>query len=161
VTRSSTRPMNCPWGLNSPAPATLGASRPMATQTMSRSFPISASPQPAPHPRESQGQDCGTKRFGRRIIPVSSACAASMRVRRPPHLLQIVEGADFRTEDMNDHVARIDQYPIAMGHALDPSIAQTRLREILEDAIGDSAYMALRPAGGHNHAVRNSGFQGE
>ena len=84
-----------------------------------------------------------------------------MRVRRPPHLLQIVEGADFRTEDMNDHVARIDQYPIAMRHALDPGVAQTRLREILEDAIGDSAYMALRPTGGHNHAVRKSGFQGE
>jgi hypothetical protein len=31
----------------------------------------------------------------------------------PPHLLEVVEGADFRPEDMNHEITGIDQHPIA------------------------------------------------
>jgi len=36
-----------------------------------------------------------------------------------PNLLEVVEGADFRPEDMNHEIASIDEHPIAQGNALD------------------------------------------
>lgn len=36
-----------------------------------------------------------------------------------PHLLEIVEGAHFGTEDVNDDIAAIDQHPVTMRHAFD------------------------------------------
>ena len=51
------------------------------------------------------------------LVAVSSpACWA----RRRPHPLQIVEGAHFRPEDVDDHVARIDQHPVAMRQPFHP-----------------------------------------
>src|SRR5271166_1324701 len=38
--------------------------------------------------------------------------------RLPPHLFEIVVGADFRSEHVNDHVARIDQHPVSLSLAL-------------------------------------------
>jgi hypothetical protein len=36
-----------------------------------------------------------------------------------PHLLQIVEGADFRPKHVNYDCSRIDQHPVTMRHAFD------------------------------------------
>src|SRR5271165_374609 len=91
----------------------------------------------------------------------ASACSTSLRRRRCPHLLQIVEGANLWPEDMDDDVAGVDQYPIAMPHALDLGIRYARLGEVFEHAICDRAHMALRPAGGHDHAVSDRGLDGK
>jgi hypothetical protein len=56
-----------------------------------------------------------------------SARPASTRPGRRPHLLQIVEGAGFRPEHMDDHVAGVDQHPVAVRHALDPDLAEPAL----------------------------------
>src|SRR5215470_7955332 len=84
-----------------------------------------------------------------------------LRPRRRPHLLQIVEGADFRPKDMNDDVAGVDQHPVAMRHAFDPRVRHAGLGEVFQHAIGDRANMAVRPARGHNHAVGDRRFAGE
>ena len=62
---------------------------------------------------------------------------------------------------MDDDVAGINQYPVAMPHALDPGARHAQPGKVLEHAISDRAYMALRPAGGHNHAVGDCGLDGE
>ena len=74
-----------------------------------------------------------------------------------PHLFEIVEGANLRAEDMNDHVARIDQHPVAMRYAFDPG-GNAGLVQILDDPVGDRADMALRPAGRHDHVVADRRF---
>src|SRR6478672_847580 len=73
-------------------------------------------------------------------LPIPCAAAG-------PHLLEIVEGADLGPEDMDDHVARVDQDPIAMRHALDPDLADSRLGEIVEHARRDRADMTVRRTG--------------
>ncbi len=85
----------------------------------------------------------------------------SLRPRRRPHLLEIVEGADFGAEHVDDDVAGVDQYPVAMGHAFDPRVRHTGLGEVFQHAIGDRADMPVRPARGHYHAVRDRRFAGE
>src|SRR5260370_31097291 len=76
------------------------------------------------------------------------------------NLLEIVEGADLRSKDMDDDVTGVDQHPVAVRHALDPSVRHAGLGEVFEHMIRDRADMAVRPAGGHNHEVRDRGFSG-
>ena len=47
-------------------------------------------------------------------------------VRRPPHLLQIVEGPDFWFKKMDDHIASIDDNPVAILLALHPDILKAQ-----------------------------------
>ena len=52
-----------------------------------------------------------------------SSPAGCLRPRARPHLFEIVEGAHFRPEDVDDDVAGVDQHPVAMRHALDANVA--------------------------------------
>src|SRR5579862_245330 len=74
-----------------------------------------------------------------------------------PHLLEIVEGADLGPEDVNDHVTRIDQHPVALRRAFDAG-RNAGFVQILDHPVGDRADMALRPAGRHDHVVADRGF---
>ena len=71
----------------------------------------------------------------------------------PPHLLDVVEGADFRAEDMDDHIAGIDQDPVGGPKALDADVAPAGLFQVLDQTIGDGRYVPVRTAGGHHHVV--------
>ena len=70
-----------------------------------------------------------------------------------PHLLKIVEGADLRSENVDDHIARIDQHPVAGAEAFDVKVSSTGFLQILDDMIGDRSDVTLRTASGHNHVV--------
>ncbi len=83
-------------------------------------------------------------------LALSSPAVSRLRPARP-HLFEIVEGAHFRPEDVDDDVAGVDQHPVAMRHALDAHAADAGLVQILEHAIRDRADMTVRPPGGHNH----------
>ena len=48
-----------------------------------------------------------------------------------PHLFEIVVGPDLRPEDVDDHVAGIDQHPIALALALDRDAAGQILLQML------------------------------
>src|SRR5688572_14060425 len=56
-----------------------------------------------------------------------------------PHLLEIVEAADLGPEDVHDHVAGVDQDPVAGGQTLDPRRPETSGFQHLEHALGDRA----------------------
>ena len=43
------------------------------------------------------------------------------RQRRAPHFFEVVKLTYFRLEDVNDNVAGVDQYPIAMRQAFNPA----------------------------------------
>ena len=84
-----------------------------------------------------------------------------MPASRCPHFLEIIEGADFRPENVNYHVAGIDEHPVAVRHSFHPRVRQAGGSEIFEHAIGERAHMAARPSRGHNHGVGDAGFAGE
>src|SRR5258705_6371595 len=96
----------------------------------------------------------GSRRGGSTPAPIPRASAG-------PHLLEIVEGADLGPEDMDDDVARVDQHPVAMRHALDFDRADTRLGEVVEHARRDRADMTVGRTGRHNHVVGDRGFATE
>jgi len=70
-----------------------------------------------------------------------------------PELLELVELANLRAKDVNDRVARIDQHPIAMGHALDPDIPLAGCFQPFHEMLGDSADMALRATARNDHVI--------
>src|SRR4051812_47565958 len=75
-----------------------------------------------------------------------------------PQLLDVVEFPDFRAEDMDDHIAGIDQHPAGAGQPLDARLAQPRILDRLQKVIGDGADMAVRAARGDNHIVAQAGL---
>jgi hypothetical protein len=66
------------------------------------------------------------------------------RVVGQPHFLDIVEASDFRPKNVNDHVALVDQHPIAVWHTFDPEIASAGGPEVLQQTLGNGADMAMR-----------------
>jgi len=87
----------------------------------------------------------------------ASSAHASCRTPSRPHPFEIVEGADFGAEDVNDHVAGVDQHPVAMRNAFDAG-DDAGFVQVLDDPVGDRADMALRPAGSHDHVVADRRF---
>ena len=78
----------------------------------------------------------------RNLHPLS-ACGSVNRlfleVGRLPHLLDVVELPDFRTEDMDDDIARIDQHPVGAGQPLDARLAEAGILQRLEELSATAA----------------------
>src|SRR5258705_10755647 len=53
-----------------------------------------------------------------------------------PHLLEIIERTNLGPEDMNNHVAGVDQHPIAMGKALDSDAGEPSATKALQHLLG-------------------------
>jgi hypothetical protein len=83
------------------------------------------------------------------------------RVVGEPHLLDVVEGPYFRAEDVDDHVAGVDQHPVAMRHALDPEIAAAGRFQVIEKAVGDRPDVTLGTPGCDNHVVAERRFSAD
>jgi hypothetical protein len=100
---------------------------------------------------------------GRLTRPTNAANrVASDRLRRRralrPHSFQIVELAHLGSEHMHDHIAGIDQDPIAIGQALDVEALDSVFLEALGDVLRDRADMPVGPACGDDHVVGERGF---
>src|SRR5262249_28368450 len=78
-----------------------------------------------------------------------------------PHLLELIEGAHFRSEYMHDDIAGVDQDPVAMRHAFDAHVADAGLVQVFDQAISDRAHLPIGPSGGHNQEVGERAFAGE
>src|SRR5512135_2420822 len=81
----------------------------------------------------------------------ASACLAPPCAGARPHFFEIVEGAHFRAEYVDDDIAGVDQHPITMGQALDARIRYACLFQAFQDAIRDGAHVSVRPAAGYDH----------
>ena len=62
---------------------------------------------------------------------------------------------------MDNHVAGVDQDPVALPHPFDTNARTARTFNVLDEVLGNSADMALRPAAGHDHVIADRGFSGE
>src|SRR5664279_3012140 len=97
-----------------------------------------------------------------RILPLRlSVWALAVCTSGRPHFFQAIKSAHFRPEHVDDHIAGVDQHPVALPHALDANAGHAGGLEILDHMVGDRADMALRPAGGHDHVIAYRGFAGE
>ena len=76
---------------------------------------------------------------------------------RAPHLFEIIEFANLGPEHVHDHVAGVDQHPVAVRHAFDPD-AQGGALQRHHQMLGDGAHVALRAAGGHHHVIGDRGL---
>ena len=84
-----------------------------------------------------------------------------MRTVGAPHLLEVVEATHLGTENVNEHVTGVDQHPIAGRKALDARIPEPLVLEVLDDAVGDGAHMAVGAALRNDHVVCKRGFAGQ
>jgi hypothetical protein len=75
-----------------------------------------------------------------------------------PQSFQIVELAHLGSEDVYDHVAGIDQHPIAIGQALDVDASDSGFLETFGDIFRDSADVPVSPARSDDHVVGKCGF---
>ena len=75
-----------------------------------------------------------------------------------PQSLEIVELANLGSEDMHDHVAGIDQHPIAIGQALDMKAFDSGFLEALGHILRDRTDVPVDPAGGDDHVIGKCGF---
>src|SRR5262249_1061138 len=97
-----------------------------------------------------------------RIVPPRlSALPSGVLAGRRPHLFKTVEGTNFRSKDVHDHVAGVDQHPVALPNTLDTDARTSCLLNVLDQVFGDGADVALRPAAGHDHIIAYRGFTGE
>ncbi len=87
-----------------------------------------------------------------------SADTAFARPIGAPHFLKIVELPDFRAEDMDDDIARVDQHPVAMRQSLDPPYGDADLFQGPDHAVGDRTNMCAGAAGSDDHHVGDRGF---
>jgi hypothetical protein len=86
----------------------------------------------------------------------TSGCHALVRRPIRPELFDIVEASDLRAENVDDHIARIDQHPIGMGQAFNAQIALPGLLQLYRQLVGNGADMAIGPAGGDDQPVGQS-----
>lgn len=63
-----------------------------------------------------------------------------------PDFFDLIEGADLGPEEVDDHIARVDQHPVGMGQALHLGAAVSRILQSTQQVIGQRRHMALRPA---------------
>ena len=93
-------------------------------------------------------------------IRIGLNCLARLRCRWPlsPQPLEIVELADFRPEHVHDHVAGVDQHPVAVGQTFDVKILVTGFLQRLHDVFRNRADVPVGPARGDDHVVGKCGF---
>ena len=78
-----------------------------------------------------------------------------------PHAFEVVIGPDFRAEEMNDHVARVDQHPIALRQALDAGARKTPVLEALRQVFRRRSDVPRGPSGRHNDGIAQRGSSRE
>lgn len=97
------------------------------------------------------GDDCDAHLAGRR-----SGVAVRAAVR--PDLLEIVEAAHFRAEEVDNDVANIEQHPVSIRHALNLYRAADRILHGLREVVCDGSNVTGRATRRDNHHVGEGRF---
>src|SRR5210317_1986696 len=107
---------------------------------MSRSGPRRSFPIAAMRMRIARGSAGGGARL-----------AHIRRCRVAPEFLELVEIADFGSEQVYEDVAGVDQDPVAMAFALDRYAAYAGVLEAAADMVGHRAHLSVRLARCNDH----------
>jgi|GEM_PF-5927898 len=78
--------------------------------------------------------------------------------RHRPDFFDIVEAADFGTEDVNDDIANINQHPVTGRKPLDARLAMAGFLQRPQDVIGQSPHMAVGAARSNDQGVGDRAF---
>ena len=70
-----------------------------------------------------------------------------------PQSLEIIELTDLGSEHVHDHIAGIDQHPVAIGQALDMDILDAVFLQASGDVFRDRTDVPVGPARGDDHVV--------
>src|SRR5258708_1266356 len=81
----------------------------------------------------------------------------ALRRRHIPQLLESVELAHARQHDVHDHLAQIDEHPVAVLLSLDAVRAESRLLGPFDHALRDGAHVPIGGTTRDHHEVRNVG----
>jgi len=94
-------------------------------------------------------------------LPIASTQPSVRRRSRRfdrPDFLEVVERPHLGAEQVDDHVAGVDQHPVAVRQALDPGLAGAGLFQRAHQVVGDGADMAVRAPGRDDHAIGDRAF---
>ena len=75
-----------------------------------------------------------------------------------PQSFEIVEFAHLGSEHVHDHIAGIDQHPVAIGQALDMDVLDAVFLQGFRDVFRDRADVPVGTAGGDDHVVGKGGL---
>lgn len=78
-----------------------------------------------------------------------------------PKLLELIELAHLRPEQVDNHVAGVKQHPVAARPALDLGAAQAAFLKRFQDMVGHRADLTGRSSGSDHHEIRDAGFAGQ
>src|SRR5258708_12606995 len=86
-----------------------------------------------------------------------SGARGALRRRYIPQLLESIELAHARQHDVHDHLAQIDEHPVAVLLSLDAVRAESRLLGPFDHALGNRAHVPVGGSTRDHHEVRNIG----
>ena len=78
-----------------------------------------------------------------------------------PDTFELVELAHFRTEEVDNDVACIDQHPVSICHAFDLGAAKTAFFQLAHQVISQRADVPGRAPGRDDHGISDGGFTAE
>src|SRR3546814_9985414 len=86
-------------------------------------------------------------------------------IRRPPRSTRTDTLFPYTTlfgpEQVDDHVAGVDQHPVGVGQPFDADAAARLLLDPLRQLVGDGRDMARRPAARDPHMIGDAALAGE
>ena len=89
---------------------------------------------------------------------VARAALSVDQRRRAPQALERVKLANLGTEQVHQHVAGVDQHPVAMTSAFDGNGARSEFLHLFNNMIGHRRDLPLRGPGSDYHVVRDAGL---
>src|ERR1051326_1192937 len=97
-----------------------------------------------------------------RIMPLPAySCADARIIAKRPHSFQIVKISHFGTENMDDHVVRIDQHPVGGRKPFDSNVLAKSLLDLVGKLNSHGRNLPRRAARGDHHMIGNVRFARE
>lgn len=70
-----------------------------------------------------------------------------------PDLFEIIKASNLRSEQMDNHIAEVDQDPVCVRKSLNLWCLPRRFFDLLGQVVGNRAHMTGRPARSNDHNV--------
>src|SRR3546814_14373509 len=94
-----------------------------------------------------------SRRRHTRCALVTGVQTCALPISERPHAFEVVEAAHFGPEQVDDHVAGVDQHPIGVGQSFDTDAVARFLLDPPRQLVGDRRDMARRPAARDPHKI--------
>src|ERR1041385_4321104 len=97
-----------------------------------------------------------------RIMPLPAySCADARIIAKRPHSFQIVKISHFGTENMDDHIVRIDEHPVGRRKPFDSNASSESLLDLVRKLNRHRRDLPCRAAGRDHHVIGDVRLAGE